>query len=80
MDKVWYYMKQDKSKYGPYSDAELAALIKQEILTADDYIWMPDMSGWLKVGNSIYSVYMPASEEDDAPVETLQMNIIDEDK
>ena len=32
MEKVWYYMKPDRSKYGPYSDDELAALIRQEIL------------------------------------------------
>ena len=55
-------MKQDKSKYGPYSDAELAALIRQEILEGDDYIWMPEMAGWLKVRNSIYSFYMPQPE------------------
>ena len=62
MEKVWYYMKQDKSKYGPYSDAELAALIRQEILEGDDYIWMPEMAGWLKVRNSIYSFYMQQPE------------------
>ena len=62
MEKVWYYMKPDKSKYGPYSDNELAALIRQEILDGDDYIWMPDMAGWLKIRNSIYSIYMPESE------------------
>ena len=62
MEKVWYYMKQDKSKYGPYSDAELAALIRQEILEGNDYIWMPEMAGWLKVRNSIYSFYMPQPE------------------
>ena len=55
MEKVWYYMKPDRSKYGPYSDDELAALIRQEILDGDDYIW-------LKIRNSIYSIYMPESE------------------
>ena len=64
MEKVWYYMKPDKSKYGPYSDSELAALIRQEILDGDDYIWMPYMSGWLKIRNSIYSFYMPQAEQE----------------
>ena len=64
MEKVWYYMKPDKSKYGPYSDSELAALIRQEILDGDDYIWMPDMSGLLKIRNSIYSFYMPQAEQE----------------
>ena len=47
MEKVWYYMKKDKSKYGPYSDNELCALIHQGIIDANEWIWMPDMKGWL---------------------------------
>jgi two-component SAPR family response regulator len=58
MDKVWYYMKPDRSKYGPYSDDELISLIQNDILNGNDYIWMPDMKKWLKVGNSIYSVFL----------------------
>lgn len=63
MDKVWYYMKKDKSKYGPYSDKELCALIHQGIIDPDEYIWMTDMKGWLKVQNSIYSEYIPSDDE-----------------
>ncbi len=60
MEKVWYYMRRaDHSKYGPYSDHELAALIHQGILEADDYIWTPALKGWLRVGDTIYSAYMP---------------------
>ena len=55
MEKVWYYMKKDKSKY---------ALIHQGIIDANEWIWMPDMKGWLKVANSIYSVYLPETEDD----------------
>lgn len=62
MDKVWYYMKRDKSKYGPYSDEELKALIRQGIIDKSEYIWMPDMKGWLKVENSVYSVYISDEE------------------
>ena len=40
MDKVWYYMKSDRLKYGPYSDGEMIALIRQGILEEQDYIWM----------------------------------------
>lgn len=58
MDKVWYYMKTDRQKFGPFTDAELIRLIQQDILSADDWIWMPDMDGWLKVGDSIYSIYV----------------------
>lgn len=64
MEKVWYYMKPDRSKYGPYTDNELAALIRQEILSGDDYIWMTDMKGWLKISNSIYSIYIPDGESE----------------
>lgn len=55
-------MKPDKKKYGPYSEEELIALIKQEILSENDYIWMTDLSGWLKVGNSIYAFYLPTKK------------------
>jgi len=58
MDKVWYYMKSDREKYGPYSDGELVNLIKQEILGPDDYIWMTEMEGWVRVGDSVYSFYL----------------------
>lgn len=64
MEKVWYYMKPDRSKYGPYTDNELIALIRQEILSGDDYIWMPEMKGWLKIANSIYSIYIPEEDTD----------------
>lgn len=64
MDKIWYYMKKDKSKYGPYADNELFALIHQGIIEADEYIWMPEMKGWLKVENSIYSIYLPTEENE----------------
>ena len=56
-------MKPDKSKYGPYSEGELAALIKQEILGENDYIWMTDLEGWLKVGSSIYAFYLPKNAQ-----------------
>lgn len=62
MDKVWYYMKKDRNKYGPYSDQELIALIQQEILMAEDYIWMPDLKGWVRVGTSVYSFYLPENQ------------------
>lgn len=78
MDEVWYYMKKEnKKKYGPYSDDELKALIRQEILSADDYIWMPDLSGWLKVGNSIYSIFIPGNEEEeDTSEDTVEAPVI----
>lgn len=64
MEKVWYYMRRaDRSKFGPYTDNELAALIRQGILLEEDYIWMPELKGWLKVGNTIYSFYLPSEEE-----------------
>lgn len=61
MDKVWYYMKPDRKKYGPFNDIELIRLISQEILLETDYIWMPDLENWLKVGNSVYAFYLPAN-------------------
>lgn len=64
-DKVWYYMKSDRNKYGPYSDRELANLISKGILSESDWIWMPDLPGWLKIGNSIYSFYLHEDSEFD---------------
>ena len=58
MNKVWYYMKQDRQKYGPYTDSELVSLIREGILSGSDYIWMTGLTGWLKISNSIYSFYL----------------------
>lgn len=57
MDKVWYYTKGDGNKYGPYTDEELVKLIRQEILMEDDYIWMMDLDEWVRIGDTIYSIY-----------------------
>lgn len=65
MDKVWYYMKSDRSKYGPYTDKELANLISKGIVGSTDYIWMPDLSSWMKVADSIYSFYVNESSDFD---------------
>lgn len=59
MEKVWYYMKSDRQKYGPYTDGEIIGLIRQGTLGAQDYIWMSYLEAWLNVGNSIYSIYLP---------------------
>ncbi|MCH4207155.1 MAG: DUF4339 domain-containing protein [Solobacterium sp.] len=61
MDKVWYYTEDGETKYGPYSDAELIKLIQEGIITKEHFIWMVDMSGWVKVDDSIYSVYLPVA-------------------
>ncbi len=62
MEKVWYYMKPDRKKYGPYTDAEIISLIRHGILEEQDYIWMSYLDAWLNVGRSIYSVYLPPKE------------------
>ena len=59
MEKVWYYMKSDREKHGPYTDGEMIDLIRQGVIEAQDYIWMPYLDAWLNVGHSIYSVYLP---------------------
>lgn len=59
--KFWYYNKAgDTEKFGPYTDDELIRLIRQGILTENDYIWMMDLEDWLRLGNSIYSSYIIA--------------------
>lgn len=70
MDKVWYYTKGDGNKYGPYTDEELVKLIRQEILVEDDYIWMMDLDEWVRIGDTIYSVYFTkqTSSNDKIPV------------
>jgi hypothetical protein len=68
MDKIWYYMKSDTTKYGPYSEEELTALIRQGILTGSDYIWMTDLTEWIKVADSIYAMYLPADDPEIAGI------------
>ena len=62
MNKIWYYTKGDGNKYGPYTDEELVKLIKQDILTQNDYIWMMDLDEWIKIGDTIYSEYCKKDE------------------
>lgn len=59
MTKVWFYMKEDKKKNGPFSDEELVKLIKNEIIEENDKIWMTDLDEWITISDSIYSVYLP---------------------
>ncbi len=61
MNKVWFYMKADQKKNGPFSDEELVKLIKNDIIEENDMIWMTDLDEWIKVSDSIYSVYLPRS-------------------
>ncbi|MBW9212452.1 MULTISPECIES: DUF4339 domain-containing protein [Terrabacteria group] len=59
MDKIWYYLNHSaKEKLGPYTDEELIKLLNQGIVDVDDYIWMKDFENWLKVEDSIYSIYI----------------------
>ncbi len=62
MDKVWYYMKSDRQKFGPFSDDELVGLIRNGILEGKDFIWMPDLEGWLRIEDTIYSVFIAEEE------------------
>lgn len=63
MDKQWYYARSDAEKYGPYSDEELVELIRNGTVRENDYIWMSDLKNWLKVGDSIYSIFLPGYTE-----------------
>lgn len=63
-DKIWYYAKQDGSKFGPYTDDEMIRLISNGVLEEDDLIWMVDLDTWMTVGNSIYGFYLPKKEEE----------------
>jgi hypothetical protein len=62
MDKIWYYMKTDRSKHGPFSEEELIEMIGNKTIDPKEYIWMPDLTRWLRLENSIYSFYIPAEE------------------
>jgi len=66
MNEIWYYMKKDRSKHGPVSEEQLISLMQDGSIESDEYIWMQDLSAWLKVCNSIYSFYLkdePAEDE-----------------
>ena len=58
MNKVWYYTLDGSEKPGPYSDDELVRLIRQDIVTADHYIWMVDLASWIPIRESIYAFYL----------------------
>ncbi len=62
-EKIWYYQKEDGAKYGPYTDEELKRLIVNGILSSDDLIWMVDFDSWIRIGDSIYSVYLPEDKD-----------------
>ena len=68
MNKVWYYTLDGSEKPGPYTDDELVRLIRQDIVTADHYIWMVDLVSWIPVRESIYAFYL--SEDPFHPDET----------
>lgn len=71
-EKIWYYQKEDGAKYGPYTDEELKRLIVNGILSSDDLIWMVDFDSWIKIGDSIYSVYLPEDKGKDKEEEKDQ--------
>lgn len=56
-EQVWYYAKKDGSKFGPYTEVELIKLIKNELIQPSDYIWETDLDAWLKLEDTIYSIY-----------------------
>lgn len=72
-EKIWYYQKSDGAKYGPYTDEELRRLIVNGILSGDDRIWMVDFDSWIKIGDSIYSAYLPDEGEKDQDATASQL-------
>lgn len=46
MSQEWFYTKDGKSKFGPYSPAELKALAKSGVLAATDMVWKQGMTRW----------------------------------
>ncbi len=58
-DRVWYYVKADRMKHGPYTDEELVGLLQKGTVEADDLIWMEDLKNWLRAGDSIYGIFIP---------------------
>lgn len=71
-EKIWYYQNEDGAKYGPYTDEELKRLIVNGILSSDDLIWMVDFDSWIRIGDSIYSVYLPEDKDKDKEEEKDQ--------
>ncbi len=59
-DKIWFYAKSSREKYGPYTDDEMIKLIRNGLVTGKDYIWMVDLDDWILVENSVYNYYLPA--------------------
>ncbi|MCR4951564.1 MAG: DUF4339 domain-containing protein [Solobacterium sp.] len=58
MDKVWYYMKNNGQKIGPFNDEELVSLIRNGILEKEDSIWMTELDKWHRLENTVYSVFL----------------------
>ncbi|MEG0077861.1 GYF domain-containing protein [Anaerorhabdus sp.] len=61
MDKIWY-VRSTKRKGGPFTEEELIRLIRQEIVNEEYEIWNPEMKGWMRLVDSVYSFYIPEKD------------------
>lgn len=61
MDKIWY-VKSDKRKGGPFTEAELIRLIEAEIVTEEYGIWTETLERWIPLVDSVYAFYIPEVE------------------
>lgn len=64
-----WYTRRNGQKEGSFSDRELAALIRQEILCEDDEIWTMQMQNWMKIKESVYRFYLPKEDHSISPSE-----------
>ena len=54
-------------KEGGFTDQELIALLRKGIVEAQDEIWMTRMEDWMKVEETIYSLYLTPEDSASDP-------------
>ena len=67
----WYYIKEQK-RYGPVTEAELLALIKDGRLGPADYVWRPGLDSWPRAGELV-ELFPPPPIPDNSEAASLSV-------
>ena len=63
----WYVRRANGIKEGGFTDQELIALLRKGIVEAQDEIWVTRMEDWMKVEETIYSLYLTPEDSASGP-------------
>lgn len=57
MDKIWF-IKSDKKKGGPFTEAQLVKLIKAKVIDDKFLIYNKSLKDWINISETIYDIYL----------------------